>query len=90
MLEQTRPALTPRQLEVARLKASGIKQSEICERLGITQGTLTATTNSIYNRLGVRSVLGLYQYFEGIDAVKPHSAASYPSLDAVPTFEPLK
>ena len=51
--------LTPREREVLRLLAQGLRAREIAERLGISQKTVEAHKANIYNKLGVRRLAQL-------------------------------
>jgi DNA-binding CsgD family transcriptional regulator len=50
-----KPALSSRELDVARLMADGLGNSAIGERLSITTKTVEKHVGSIYDKLGVRS-----------------------------------
>jgi DNA-binding NarL/FixJ family response regulator len=52
-------ALTPRELEIVRLVVSGLRNREISERLGITEGTVKVHLHGAYVKLGVSSRLQL-------------------------------
>jgi DNA-binding NarL/FixJ family response regulator len=54
--------LTPRELEIVRLAAEGLRNKEIAERLTITEGTVKIHLHNIYEKLDVsgRSQLILY------------------------------
>jgi DNA-binding NarL/FixJ family response regulator len=45
--------LTPREVEVARAVATGLRNKEIAERLSITEGTVKIHLHTIYEKLGV-------------------------------------
>lgn len=47
--------ISPRELEVLKLIASGASNPEICEQLGITANTLKRHINSLFGKLGVDS-----------------------------------
>jgi DNA-binding NarL/FixJ family response regulator len=49
------PALSTRELDVARLISDGLGNSAIAERLSITTKTVEKHVGSIYDKLGVRS-----------------------------------
>jgi DNA-binding NarL/FixJ family response regulator len=53
------PALTARELEVARFVAEGLRNREIAERLGIGEGTVKIHRHHAYEKLGVESRLAL-------------------------------
>lgn len=60
--------LTPRELEIVRLAAEGLRNKEISERLTITEGTVKIHLHNIYEKLGVtgRSQLILYATRHGL------------------------
>ena len=60
--------LTPRELEIVRLAAQGLRNREIAERLSITEGTVKIHLHNIYEKLGVtgRSQLILHATREGL------------------------
>jgi DNA-binding NarL/FixJ family response regulator len=45
--------LTPREVEVARAVATGLRNKEIAEKLSITEGTVKIHLHTIYEKLGV-------------------------------------
>ncbi|MGH7419035.1 MAG: response regulator transcription factor, partial [Candidatus Rokuibacteriota bacterium] len=49
-----RSLLTPRELEIARLAASGRSNKEIAEQLFLTEGTVKNYISRIYAKLGAR------------------------------------
>jgi len=48
------PPLTPRELEIARLVASGRNNLEIARHLGLARDTIKQTLRRVYQKLGVR------------------------------------
>lgn len=54
----TGPHLSPRQTEVIELMAEGLTNSEIGARLGVTERTVKAYAQELYDRLGVRNRAG--------------------------------
>ncbi|HEX7085211.1 MAG TPA: response regulator transcription factor [Vicinamibacterales bacterium] len=60
--------LTPRELEIVRLAAEGLRNREISTRLSITEGTVKIHLHHIYEKLGVngRSQLILYATKQGL------------------------
>jgi DNA-binding NarL/FixJ family response regulator len=52
-------SLTPRELELIRLAAEGLRNKEIASRLGITEGTVKIHLHNIYDKLGVDGRLEL-------------------------------
>jgi two-component system nitrate/nitrite response regulator NarL len=55
-------ALTPRELDVARLVSNGLRNKDIAERLGIGEGTVKIHLHHAYEKLGVDSRLELAVY----------------------------
>ena len=51
--------LTPRELEIVRLVAEGLRNREIGERLSITEGTVKVHLHKAYDKLGVDSRIEL-------------------------------
>lgn len=51
--------LTPRELEIVRLVAEGLRNREIGERLAITEGTVKVHLHKAYDKLGVDSRIEL-------------------------------
>lgn len=54
----TGPHLSPRQQEVLELMADGMTNAQIGERIGITERTVKAYAQELYDRLGVRNRAG--------------------------------
>jgi len=54
--------LTPRELEVVRMVATGLRNKQIAERLNITEGTVKIHLHSIYQKLGVTGRVELSIY----------------------------
>ena len=67
-LQRLSRLLTPRELEIVRLAAEGLRNREISERLTITEGTVKIHLHNIYEKLGVtgRPQLILYATREGL------------------------
>ena len=67
-LQRLTKLLTPRELEIVRLAAEGLRNKEIAERLTITEGTVKIHLHNIYEKLGVtgRPQLILYATREGL------------------------
>ena len=54
--------LTPRELDLVRLAASGLRNKEIAHRLGISQGTVKMHLHNVYRKLGTDSRVSLAMY----------------------------
>ena len=54
----TGPHLSPRQSQVLELMAEGLTNNEIGERLGVTERTVKAYAQELYDKLGVRNRAG--------------------------------
>lgn len=57
--DRTRPPLTPRETEIVRLVAQGLRNKELAQRLSITEGTVKIHLHNIYDKLGVDGRLEL-------------------------------
>ena len=55
---ETGPHLSPRQQQVLDLMAEGMTNSEIGEQLGVTERTVKAYAQELYDKLGVRNRAG--------------------------------
>lgn len=55
---ETGPHLSPRQQEVLELMAQGMTNSEIGDELGVTERTVKAYAQELYDKLGVRNRAG--------------------------------
>ena len=58
----TGPQLTPRQVAVARLVATGLTNAEVARRLGLSQRTVTTHLDHIYERLQIGSRAALARH----------------------------
>jgi len=47
--------LTPREIEIVRMVASGLRNRELARRLGVTEGTVKIHLHNIYKKLKVQS-----------------------------------
>jgi DNA-binding NarL/FixJ family response regulator len=67
-LDRLSRLLTPREMEIVRLAAEGLRNKEISERLSITEGTVKIHLHNIYEKLGVtgRSQLILFATRHGL------------------------
>ena len=57
--------LTPREMEIVRLVASGLHNKEIAAKLAISEGTVKIHLHNIYEKLNVRGRLELTLYAQG-------------------------
>jgi DNA-binding NarL/FixJ family response regulator len=57
--QQARETLTPREIEVVRMVAQGLRNKTIAERLTISDGTVKVHLHNIYEKLGVDGRLEL-------------------------------
>ncbi len=75
----TRPtvgaALSPRELEVARLVADGLTTPQIAAQLVLSPRTVSAHLDRIYGRLGLNSRSALVRYLAEHDLIGPRSGA---------------
>ncbi len=55
---ETGPRLSPRQTQVLELMAEGMTNNEIGQELGVTERTVKAYAQELYDRLGVRNRAG--------------------------------
>lgn len=71
-LREVASALTPREIEVVRLLSRGLRNRDIAERTGITEGTVKVHLHNIYEKLGLggRMALMLWAQAKGLDAVR--------------------
>ena len=58
------PSLTPRELDLVRMVAQGLRNKQIAERLFITEGTVKVHLHNIYDKLGLNGRLALLRYAE--------------------------
>ena len=58
------PSLTPRELDLVRMVAQGLRNKEIAERLFITEGTVKVHLHNIYDKLSLDGRLALLRYAE--------------------------
>ncbi|HKN15213.1 MAG TPA: LuxR C-terminal-related transcriptional regulator [Candidatus Binatus sp.] len=54
--------MTPRESEIVRYVASGLRNIEVAERLSITESTVKTHLNNIFQKLAVRDRLELTHY----------------------------
>lgn len=54
--------LTPRQVQILRMVASGLRTKEVADKLAISQGTVKVHLHNVYDKLGVAGRLGLALY----------------------------
>jgi DNA-binding NarL/FixJ family response regulator len=65
LTEKIQDQLTHREIEVAELVAQGISNKEIANQLDITERTVKAHLNSIYNKTGIQGRLHLALFLHG-------------------------
>ena len=68
-IEQLSSVLTAREIEVARLAATGLSNAEIGERLFITEGTVKLHLHHVYDKLNVSRRPELTRYAREIGLV---------------------
>lgn len=61
-LREVQQLLSPRESEVVRMVASGLRNKEIATRLTITEGTVKFYLHSIYEKLGIKGRVELILY----------------------------
>jgi DNA-binding NarL/FixJ family response regulator len=54
--------LSPRETEIARYVAMGLKNAEVAQRLDLRESTVKTHLNSIFQKLGLRDRMELVQY----------------------------
>jgi DNA-binding NarL/FixJ family response regulator len=54
--------LTPREIEIVRLVASGLRNKEIADRLAISEGTVKIHLHRSYEKLEIDSRMALLRY----------------------------
>lgn len=59
---QLAKVLTPREIEIVRMVAAGLRNKEIAEKLFISEGTVKIHLHNIYEKLSVKSRLELVRY----------------------------
>jgi DNA-binding NarL/FixJ family response regulator len=69
------PRLTPRELEVVRFVATGLKNADIARRLFISEETVKAHVSNVFGKLGVRDRVEL-----ALHALRAGLVALHPSL----------
>jgi len=64
-------ALTRREREIARHVALGLRNAEVAERLGVSEGTVKTHLNNIFQKLGFRDRVELAMYAVRVGLVRP-------------------
>ena len=54
--------LTPRELEIVRMAAAGLRNKEIAQKLSIGEGTVKVHLHNIYEKLHVDGRMALLRY----------------------------
>ena len=57
-------ALTPRELQIARMTVKGMPNKAIAEKLSITEGTAKLHLHHVYEKLKVSGRMALVQYLQ--------------------------
>jgi two-component system nitrate/nitrite response regulator NarL len=57
-----KPGLTPRELEIVRMLASGLRTADMAKRLAISEGTLKIHLHNVYKKLKVQNRVELVLY----------------------------
>ncbi len=57
--------LTPREIELIRMVAEGLRNRDIAERLGIAEGTVKAHLHNVYKKLHLETRVAVRRYAEG-------------------------
>jgi len=60
-------ALTPRELQIARMTADGLRNKMVANRLAITEGTAKLHLHHVYEKLGVDGRVALARYLRNCD-----------------------
>lgn len=60
--QKVREVLTPREIDIVKMVASGIGNREIGEKLFITEGTVKTHLHSVYEKLGLKGRVQLAKY----------------------------
>jgi len=90
VLLQRRVSLTKRQGQVIALVAEGLKNKEIANRLGVTEGTVKVYLYKLFRKLGVNdrldmALFGLKNFFAGAGNIAPSRPVS---AVGIPAFGP--
>jgi len=74
--EPAEEALTPRETEIAKLVAIGLRNAEVAARLAISEVTVKTHLNNIFQKLGLRgrTALALYAIRMGLVGVQDRSS----------------
>lgn len=62
-------SLTPREIQIVRMVAEGLRNKEIARRLTVTEGTVKVHLHNIYTKLGVDGRMELMKYAQDRDLV---------------------
>jgi two-component system, NarL family, nitrate/nitrite response regulator NarL len=80
MLQSRPPRLSRRQTEVVRLLATGLKNKEIADKLGITEGTVKSYLTVLFEKVGVKDrfelALSWIKDGESLDVPLPRASRS--------------
>ena len=64
--------LTRRERDIVRHVALGMRNAEVAERLGVTEGTVKTHLNNVFQKLGVRDRVGLTLYAVRTGLISPN------------------
>jgi two-component system NarL family response regulator len=62
MLEPANDVLSPREIEIVRFVALGLRNAEVAQRLSITEGTVKTHLNNVFSKLKIRDRVELARY----------------------------
>jgi DNA-binding NarL/FixJ family response regulator len=62
--QEAAQVLTPREIQLVRLVAQGLRNREIAEQLHITEGTVKAHLHNVYRKLGLETRVAVRRYAE--------------------------
>jgi DNA-binding NarL/FixJ family response regulator len=63
-LREAAEQLTPREIDMVRMVAEGLRNKEIARRMDITEGTVKTHLRNIYRKLGIETRVGVLRYAE--------------------------
>lgn len=63
-VQEAASVLTPREIQLVRMVAQGLRNREIAEQLHITEGTVKAHLHNVYKKLGLETRVAVRRYAE--------------------------